>query len=81
MLAIVEQSEETVAMVEKRYTVVGMTCSHCVSAVSSEVGQVPDVVHVDVDLDSGLLQVTGTAFTDEQIREAVEEAGYLLADA
>ncbi|HEY4603540.1 MAG TPA: heavy-metal-associated domain-containing protein, partial [Blastococcus sp.] len=35
------------------YTVVGMTCGHCVSAVTEEVSQVPGVTAVDVDLASG----------------------------
>lgn len=59
------------------YTVVGMTCSHCVGAVTEEVGQVPGVTAVDVDLDSGALTVTADAPVDEgAVRAAVEEAGY-----
>jgi copper chaperone len=59
------------------YTVVGMTCGHCVSAVTEEVGQVPGVTAVDVDLTSGALTVTGDAPVDEAaVRAAVEEAGY-----
>ena len=33
------------------YTVVGMTCGHCVNAVTEEVCQVPGVTDVDVDLE------------------------------
>jgi copper chaperone len=66
-------------MAEKRYTVVGMTCSHCVHAVTTEVSQVPAIAGVEVDLDSGLLLVTGADISDEAVREAVEEAGYSLA--
>ena len=59
------------------YTVVGMTCGHCVTAVTEEVGQVPGVTAVDVDLTSGALTVTGDAPVDEAaVRAAVEEAGY-----
>jgi copper chaperone len=59
------------------YTVVGMTCGHCVSAVTEEVGQVRGVTAVDVDLTSGALTVTGDAPVDEAaVRAAVEEAGY-----
>lgn len=65
-------------MAEKSYTVTGMTCGHCVQAVSTEVGAVPGVAEVAVDLDSGRVTVTGESFTDEQIRAAVEEAGYEL---
>jgi copper chaperone CopZ len=63
---------------DKQYTVTGMTCGHCVSAVTTEVGQVAGVAGVDVDLESGRLRVTGEGFTDEQIAAAVDEAGYAL---
>jgi copper chaperone len=63
-----------------RYTVVGMTCSHCVNAVTEEVSALPGVTEVDVDLASGALTVTGTEPVDEgAVRAAVEEAGYEVA--
>jgi copper chaperone CopZ len=59
------------------YTVVGMTCGHCVNAVTEEVGAVPGVTSVDVDLASGGLTVTSTQPVDDgAVRAAVEEAGY-----
>ncbi|HEY4605126.1 MAG TPA: heavy-metal-associated domain-containing protein [Blastococcus sp.] len=62
------------------YTVVGMTCAHCVSAVTEEVSQVPGVTGVDVDLASGALTVTSGEPVDEKsVRAAVEEAGYEVA--
>jgi copper ion binding protein len=62
------------------YTVVGMTCGHCVNAVTEEVSAVPGVSTVDVDLESGGLTVSGDAPVDEAaVRAAVEEAGYSLA--
>ena len=62
------------------YTVVGMTCGHCVSAVTEEVSQLPGVTGVDVDLASGGLTVTSEAPVDESaVRAAVEEAGYEVA--
>jgi copper chaperone CopZ len=64
------------------YTVVGMTCGHCVSAVTEEVAQLPGVTDVDVDLASGGLTVTSEAPVDDAaIRAAVEEAGYAVAGA
>ncbi len=47
------------------YTVVGMTCGHCVSAVTEEVTQVPGVTSVDVDLATGRLTVTSDAPVDD----------------
>jgi copper chaperone len=62
------------------YTVVGMTCGHCVNSVTDEVSQVPGVTAVDVDLASGGLTVTSDAPVDENaVRAAVEEAGYEVA--
>ena len=64
------------------YTVVGMTCGHCVNAVTEEVSQVPGVTGVDVDLASGGLTVTSDAPVEESaVRIAVEEAGYQVAGA
>jgi copper ion binding protein len=62
------------------FTVTGMTCGHCVSAVTEEVSQVEGVTAVDVDLESGGLTVTSEAPVDEAaVRAAVEEAGYEVA--
>jgi copper chaperone CopZ len=62
------------------YTVVGMTCGHCVSAVTEEVSQLPGVTGVDVDLARGGLTVTSEAPVEESaVRAAVEEAGYEVA--
>ena len=67
-------------MTTTSYTVVGMTCGHCVNAVTEEVSAVPGVTGVDVDLASGGLTVTSEAPVDESVvRAAVEEAGYEVA--
>ncbi|WP_206443197.1 heavy-metal-associated domain-containing protein [Candidatus Protofrankia californiensis] len=60
-------------------TVVGMTCSHCVSSVSTEIGLIPGVSDVRVDLDSGAVTVTSEHSLEETaVRAAVDEAGYEL---
>ncbi|MCA0143811.1 heavy-metal-associated domain-containing protein [Blastococcus sp. LR1] len=62
------------------YTVVGMTCGHCVNSVTEEVSQVPGVSDVAVDLPTGELTVSSESDVDEAaVRAAVEEAGYGLA--
>jgi len=68
-------------MAERVFQVSGMTCGHCVSAVSEEVGRVPGVRAVAVDLESGQVTVTGEDYRDEQIAAAVDEAGYALVSA
>ena len=59
------------------YTVVGMTCGHCVSSVTEEVTAVPGVTDVRIDLASGSMTVTAdSAVDDDAVRAAVVEAGY-----
>jgi copper chaperone len=68
-------------MQTKTYTVTGMTCGHCVNAVSTEVGQIPGVTGVQVDLASGAVTVTREQpLDDEAVRAAVDEAGYQLVN-
>lgn len=54
----------------------GMTCGHCVAAVTEEVSKVSGVAHVAIDLDTKLVVVTGTALDESLIRDAIREAGY-----
>jgi len=62
------------------YTVTGMTCGHCVDAVTEEIGQVAGVTSVDVDLETGRVVVGSEDTLDgSAVRAAVEEAGYELA--
>jgi copper ion binding protein len=62
------------------YAVAGMTCGHCVTAVTEEIGAIPGVRAVDVDLASGAVAVTADGpVEDAAVRAAVEEAGYELA--
>jgi copper chaperone CopZ len=63
----------------KTYTVIGMSCEHCRSAVLAEVSQVEGVAAAEVDLAAGTLTVRGTEISDGAIRDAVDEAGYEVA--
>ena len=59
------------------YTVIGMTCGHCIRAVTEEVGGVEGVTAVAVDLASGTVTVQSDALVeDAAIAAAVIEAGY-----
>ena len=67
-------------MTTQTYTVTGMTCSHCVNSVSAEVGTIPGVTDVQVDLTSGTVTVTSDQPVDDTaVAAAVDEAGYELA--
>lgn len=65
------------------YAVTGMTCGHCVSAVTEELMEIPGVRDVTIDLVAGgtsAVHVVSDAALDEKaVRDAVDEAGYELA--
>jgi len=59
-------------MATATYAIKGMTCDHCVTAVSAELGLLPGVRDVRVDLAAGTATVTSAQPL------AVDEAGYEL---
>jgi copper chaperone len=64
-------------MTTTTYVVNGMTCDHCVRAVTAELSQVAGVAGVEVDLASGTVTVTSDGpLDDEAVRSAIDEAGY-----
>lgn len=65
-------------MNELLFSVPGITCGHCASAIRAEVGCLPGVVGVDVDVAGKQVRVTGTADADA-VRDAIAEAGYQTA--
>jgi copper chaperone CopZ len=59
------------------YRVSGMSCEHCVRAVSGEISKLPGVLDVAVDLETAAVTVTSDRpLVDVQIADAVKEAGY-----
>jgi copper chaperone len=66
-------------MDQTTYRVTGMTCAHCAAAVTTEVSAVAGVESVEVDVDSGILLVRGERVSEEEVRAAVDEAGYAVA--
>ncbi len=64
------------------YSVTGMTCAHCVAAVTEEFGLLDEVSAVDVELNAGgTSRVTVTSAAPlpvAAVRAAVDEAGYSL---
>lgn len=62
------------------YKVTGMTCDHCVRAVTNEVSKLDGVQAVQVDLATGAVAVTSEEpLDDAAVRAAVDEAGYEVA--
>ena len=66
-------------MTTATYQVTGMTCDHCVRAVTTELVLLEGVRSVDVDLAQGAVTVTSDGPLDmDDVREAIDEAGYAL---
>jgi copper chaperone len=79
------RTNESEAAVSTTYSVEGMTCGHCVSAVIEELGALDGVTSVNVNLAPGgtsTVTVAGpTRLTDVDVAAALDEAGdYRLAN-
>jgi len=72
-------------MVTTNVQVLGMTCEHCERAVIAEVGRLPSVVQVTVELHPGeasTVRIDSPEPLDPAaLAAAIDEAGYRLADA
>lgn len=64
------------------YTVSGMTCEHCVKAVTQELENLDGVSTVSIELvaggDSAVHVTSANALDPAAVRDAVDEAGYAL---
>lgn len=61
------------------YSVYGMSCGHCASAVTREIGGLEGVTGVHVDLAAKQVTVGSTRrLAEDEVRAAVDEAGYEL---
>ncbi|HEX2162058.1 MAG TPA: heavy metal-associated domain-containing protein [Thermoleophilaceae bacterium] len=69
----------TPATAELEYSVPGVSCGHCHTAIADEVERVAGVRRVEVDLDAKRVVVRGGALDDAAIRAAIEAAGYEVA--
>lgn len=75
----VSAMKELTSMVTSTYRVEGMTCGHCVAAVTEELQALDGVTAVTVDLQAGGASIVTVAspapLTDEQVAAALDEAG------
>ena len=58
------------------YSVPGVSCGHCQTAITAEVTGVRGVDSVDVDLDTKLVRITGENLDDAALIAAIDDAGY-----
>ena len=69
-------------MASTTYIVRGMTCGHCVNAVTEEISAIPGVSEVSIELveggDSAVIVASDAELELEAVRAAVDEAGYEL---
>ena len=69
----------TGSTVTAHYRVEGMTCGHCERAVTQEIGAIPGVHEVRVELGSGDVTVcSDRPLSRDEVAAAVDEAGYDL---
>lgn len=61
---------------KKTMLVEGMSCNHCIMAVTNALKELDGVSNVDVDLENKQVEVLGDNLLEENLKEAVEEAGY-----
>jgi len=58
----------------------GMTCAHCTRAVFTALSGVPGIARADVKVGSAVIDHDGSVTLDA-LRQAIEAAGYTVADA
>ena len=58
------------------YSVPQVSCGHCRTAITNEVGPLPGVESVEVDLDAKTVTVTGEPLDERAIIAAIDDAGY-----
>lgn len=68
-------------MTEKTMRVEGMSCGHCKAAVEEELNNLSGVEYSNADFEKGTVEVRydEAKVADDDLRGAVEEAGYTVA--
>jgi len=68
-------------MTEKRLRVPDMHCGHCKAAVESELNKISGVESSNADVEKGTVEVSYDEgmVTTEDLKDAIEEAGYTVA--
>ena len=61
----------------KQFHVIGMTCQHCVKAVTQAIHSVDPSANVDVDLKSGRVSIESSA-DREKLGDVIRDEGYTV---
>ena len=65
----------------KSLEIQGMSCGHCVKAVTMALQDLPGVDVKDVTVGRAVIAVDDAVVTTAQLRTAIEEAGFTLVSA
>lgn len=70
-------------MATKELKIEGMSCDHCKKAVTDALKEIDGVDRVDVDLQAGkaIISFDPERATEQEMKEAIEEAGYEVVQA
>ena len=70
-------------MLHKTVHVGGMSCDHCIHAVTEEISEIPGLTGVNIDLHAGEISPVTIAsdneISDTDIAAAVDQAGYTIS--
>lgn len=67
-------------MQQTTYSVPGISCEHCRSAITGELEHVDGIQAIDVDVAAKRVTITGSGFDAGAVIAAIDEAGYEVAD-
>ena len=67
-------------MTKTEIKIEGMTCGHCAMSITNEIATIEGVSSVKVDHATGNALVEAEGVSNEQLAEAIEEAGYTAVE-
>ncbi|HOJ17125.1 MAG TPA: cation transporter [Ignavibacteriaceae bacterium] len=56
----------------------GMSCSHCVMALTKELGRISGIKILNVEIGKAVIETNNPEGKNEEIKKAVEETGFFL---
>ena len=68
-------------MIEKTFNVPDMSCGHCKAAVEGELNKLSGIQKANADIERGTVEVSYNEekVTTDDLKEAIQEAGYTVA--
>ena len=65
-------------MTTREFRIEGMSCHHCVMSVKKEIEKIPGVASSDVRIGSALVSFEETKVSEQDVKAAIQEAGYVV---